>query len=409
MKTNPWSISRLIILVFILGGISFLWLLLGGTVSGRAVTASYALAAKVEGNWGPPLQHHHPRASVSSLSTRESLDQLLPSASEIGVSLNFLPQRKGLITHRTFIASVSGTYTWRNPHPVDVKVDTEIMIPGDTTRIEQFKTTVEDLTLDEAPSDGRVNISFTLPARAEKKMLIQYKANGKDSWIYRLGSGGKARNFTLRLDADFTDFNIPENTESPTGRKSAGQASQLTWTFENVTGVEAVGLEVPAYVDAARVAARMSFFGPLSLGLFFIVLVIAAIRMGVNLHPMHFVLLGAACFAFQLLFAYSVDVLPVLFAFAVAAATSTWLVWLYLKLVAGSAFARIALTSMLAYVILFNATFFFDGYTGLTLTVMGVITLGLIMTGTARIDWSKAIRTNLPPPLPGAEGKTVTV
>ena len=291
---------------------------------------------------------------------------------------------------------------------MDIKVDAEIRIPGDATRIEQFKTTVENMTLDEAPSDGLVRVSFQLPAGSEKKMTIQYKANGKDSWLYQLGSGGKARNFTLKLDADFTDFNIPDHADSPTARKSEGKATQLTWSFENVTGVEAVGLEVPDYIDAAHVAARMSFFGPLSLGLFFIVLVISAIQMNVNLHPMHFVLLGAACFAFQLLFAYSVDVLPVLLAFSVAAAASTWLVWLYLRLVAGGSFARIALVAMLAYVILFNATFFFVGYTGLTLTVMGVITLGLIMTGTARIDWNKVLTGNLPPPIPCSNQKPAT-
>jgi inner membrane protein involved in colicin E2 resistance len=163
--------------------------------------------------------------------------------------------------------------------------------------------------------------------------------------------------------------------------------------------VEHIGLEVPQFVDAAHVASRMSFFGPLSLGLFFIVLVMTALRMGIALHPMHFVLLGAACFAFQLLFAYSVDVLNATAAFLVSAAVCCGLVGYYLQLVAGKAFARIALVALGAYVIAFNATFFLDGYTGLTLTIIGIITLGLIMTGTAKLDWSRAT-TAAPPPLP---------
>ena len=135
----------------------------------------------------------------------------------------------------------------------------------------------------------------------------------------------------------------------------------------------------------------MSFFGPLSLGLFFLVLVIAALRMRVWLHLMHFVLLAAACFSFQLLFAYSVDVMPPLVAFGVATLVSMTLVAVYLKLVAGMAFMRLAVAAQAAYIIMFNATFFFEGYTGLTLTIMGIATLGLIMTGTAKMDWNAVL------------------
>jgi inner membrane protein involved in colicin E2 resistance len=164
-----------------------------------------------------------------------------------------------------------------------------------------------------------------------------------------------------------------------------------------------VGIEMPAFVDAAKVAARMSFFGPLSLGLFFSVLVIAAIRMGIFLHVAHFGLLAAACFAFQLLFAYSVDVLPAVLAFVVASAVTIGLVGFYLHLIAGKTFMRIAMVAQAAYIVLFNATFFFDGYTGLTLTIVGIITLGLVMAGTAKMDWSKVMDfgpDKNPPPLP---------
>jgi inner membrane protein involved in colicin E2 resistance len=184
---------------------------------------------------------------------------------------------------------------------------------------------------------------------------------------------------------------VPADVESPTSRHPGDAGTTHVWTFPNVTGVEAAGLAVPDFVDAAKVASRMSFFGPLSLGLFFLVLVIAALRMQIWLHLMHFVLLAAACFSFQLLFAYSVDVMPALVAFGVAAMVSMALVAVYLKLVAGTSFMRLAVAAQAAYIVLFNATFFFEGYTGLTLTIMGIVTLGLIMTGTATMDWNSVL------------------
>ena len=40
------------------------------------------------------------------------------------------------------------------------------------------------------------------------------------------------------------------------------------------------------------------------------------------------------------------------------------------------------------FLVLFSYAFFFEGYTGLTVTVGAVITLFVLMQLTARVDWS---------------------
>ena len=60
----------------------------------------------------------------------------------------------------------------------------------------------------------------------------------------------------------------------------------------------------------------------------------------------------------------------------------------YLKAVGGKALFKIALPAQLAYLVLFSASFFFDGLTGITLTVCSVATLALLMAITAKVDWS---------------------
>ena len=80
-------------------------------------------------------------------------------------------------------------------------------------------------------------------------------------------------------------------------------------------------------------------------------------------------------FAFQLLLAYLVDLIPLALAFTVAAAVSLALVGGYLRAAAGKTFARIAVPAQFIYLVLFSYSFFFDGLTGLTITVGAVVTL----------------------------------
>jgi hypothetical protein len=54
--------------------------------------------------------------------------------------------------------------------------------------------------------------------------------------------------------------------------------------------------------------------------------------------------------------------------------------------------------------VLFSYSFFFDGLTGLTITIGAVATLGLLMLLTAKINWAEKFTGQLlpPPPLPPA-------
>ena len=81
------------------------------------------------------------------------------------------------------------------------------------------------------------------------------------------------------------------------------------------------------------------------------------------------------------------DLLPIYPSFAIAAAVSVVLVCGYLRAVGGNALFKVALPAQLAYLVLFSASFFFDGLTGITLTVCGVATLALLMALTAKVEW----------------------
>jgi inner membrane protein involved in colicin E2 resistance len=114
---------------------------------------------------------------------------------------------------------------------------------------------------------------------------------------------------------------------------------------------------------------------------------------GIELHPMNYLFLAAAFFAFHLLFAYSVDHLDVPLAFALASAVSVLLVVTYLRLVVGPRFAAVeAGISQLIYLVLFSFAHFFEGFTGLIVTVGSILTLFALMQLTGRLRWAEVLR-----------------
>jgi inner membrane protein involved in colicin E2 resistance len=152
-----------------------------------------------------------------------------------------------------------------------------------------------------------------------------------------------------------------------------------------------IGMDLPNRVNPGPMAARITYFAPVSLLFFLTVMVILGVLRSQNLHPMNYAFLSSAFFAFHLLLAYLVDHLSIHVSFAIAAAVSIVLVVTYLRLVAGSRFAiaRAGLAQMI-FLVLFSYAFFFEGFTGLTVTIGAVATLFVLMQATARVDWNTA-------------------
>jgi inner membrane protein involved in colicin E2 resistance len=132
----------------------------------------------------------------------------------------------------------------------------------------------------------------------------------------------------------------------------------------------------------------VTFFAPVSLLFFLAVMVMVGATSGPSLHPMHYWFIAAAFFAFHLLLAYLVDHVSVHVAFAVAAAVSLALVVSYLRVVTGMRDALLkAGAAQLIFLVLFSYAFFFEGFTGLSITIGAILTLFVLMQMTARVSW----------------------
>jgi inner membrane protein involved in colicin E2 resistance len=109
---------------------------------------------------------------------------------------------------------------------------------------------------------------------------------------------------------------------------------------------------------------------------------------------MNYFFLACAFFSFHLLMAYLVDHISIHLAFAICSAVSVVLLVSYLRLVVGMRFAALeAGLAQVIYLILFSYAFFFEGFTGLAITVGAILTLFITMQMTARVRWSEKFAT----------------
>ena len=145
----------------------------------------------------------------------------------------------------------------------------------------------------------------------------------------RLASSGVAdvRDFLLTVSTNVSDVDFPAGTMSPTARAAAGSGWALTWQFANLVTGQSIGVDLPERLNPGPLAARITFFAPVSLLFFLAVMVVLDVLSGDSLHPMNYVFISAAFFAFHLLLAYLVDQVSVHVAFVVAAAVSVGLWW----------------------------------------------------------------------------------
>lgn len=162
-------------------------------------------------------------------------------------------------------------------------------------------------------------------------------------------------------------------------------------------------MEMPARIQPGPLAASMSFSAPISLGLFMLWIYVLGLLRGVEVHPVNHLLLAGAFFSFHLLFAYTVDHLPVEVAFALSALVSMLLVVSYLRLVVGPRFAFVeAGFAQLVYLVGFALAHFWEGLTGLTVTMLGILTLFVLMQLTGRIRWADVFSARVPGPPPAS-------
>ncbi len=394
MHTYSLSFRSILAIGFIFICTAGAWFILGGALTHRSIDRSGSLQYQVVETWGPELRQTHPVVWYRSQagSGAGNRNELQPSASEVIVDLQYEPKRKGLFWYRTYQAQVQARYDISNPTGIERIVTVSFSLPSAHASYNQFVFDLEGETVSEPVlNEGTMMQAVVIPANESVVFTVSYHTRGLNRWDYDLGGAERVQNFTLKMQTDFDSIDFPVGTGSPTERNEVSDGWSLAWEYPDVIGAQSVGMDMPKILNPGPIASRISFFAPVSLLFFFAVLLIFGAVRGVNLHPMNYFFLAAGCFAFQLLFAYTVDLLPIHVCFFLSAAVSLAMVSGYLNAVGGKQLTRIALPAQFTYMVLFSYSFFFDGLSGLTIAVGAVATLGVLMAATAKTDWSEIL------------------
>jgi len=421
-------IKRIGAIVLIFLCTSMAWAILGTTLVIRSDNAGSSLYSRVASTWGAPQVQAPPEIkyvwqelqtvtadengkTVTRQEKREFSKQVPLDSSRIQADLHVDYRQKGLLWFSTYRVNFEGTHAFRNPTSSEQTFEFRLPLPAKEAVYDGLAMYLEGKPLPVTIGGNEVVARAVIPAGAQGVLKTTYHSQGQRSWRYRLGTEGaspsdsrnsgrvaQANDFHMLLRTDFSGFDFPDNSLSPTTKRATANGWELQWDYQNMISGFDIALKMPEKLQPGPLAGEISYFAPVSLFFFFFMTFILTTLRSIDLHPMNYFFLAAAFFAFHLLLAYLADHISIHGAFVISSAVSIFLVVTYLRLVVNLRFALVdAALSQLIYLVLFSYAFFFEGFTGLAITIGAILTLFVVMQMTGRIRWEEkfAKRTSL--------------
>lgn len=416
------TVHRLLAIALIIVCTGVAWFILGGSVAIRTGESNQALAREVEQIWGGTHRQVAPavwyeRTSVvtepekapggttplvgGGLVSRTVVHRhpLPIVSSRVTADLDLDYRRKGLLWYDTYGVVFLARYVLRNTSSAPETVFARFDFPSRDGLYDAFVFKVNGAPIEMSdPERGSIAQVAMAPGQ-EVPFEVSYKSRGLGTWTYAFAENGVAqvRDFQIDVTTDCDGVDFPAGGLSPSGKARGKDGWRLTWKFDNLVTGQHIGIDLPNRLNPGPVAARIIFFAPVSLLFFVTVLLVLGVLSGESLHPMHFFFLSAGFFSFHLLLAYLVDHLDIHVSFLIASVVSVFLVVTYLIKVAGMTFAvQRAGVAQMVFLVLFSYAFFFEGYSGLTVTIGSILTLFVLMQATAKVDWSEVFANARP-------------
>lgn len=418
---------RLFAIGFIYAVTCVAWVVLGGVTDHRTRSQGHELRGAVADLWGQPQTQEAPTFTAEWPVTRQEVRtqvvdgkpvevpvavqatekaQQSPASTDLQVHFRLDPRRKDLVWYALYDVTVDGSWRYVHSLPRATRLRIAFQFPDASGIYDGFRLEIDgrDRARELVPLGGRVETVLDVAPGQEVRLRIAYRSRGLDTWRYRPADGvANIEKFALQMRTDFAEIDYPPQTLSPSQRTAQGSGWQLDWRFDRVVTGQHIGIAMPQRIQPGELAAALSWSAPVSLLFFFAMLLVLSTLRGLDLHPLNYALLAAAFFAFHLLFAYASDHLEVVPAFALSSVVSLVLVLSYMRLVVSARFALVETAAcQLLYLVGFSLAHFWQGMTGLTVTVLAIGTLFAIMQWTGRIRWSERLRPGqaVPQPVP---------
>jgi inner membrane protein involved in colicin E2 resistance len=382
-------------------------MILASTIMDRTHNSDGQLKDHVASTWGSEQEQVPPTATLSwnetvAVNSKENGETIvrynqverkhaLPlDSTRLKVDLNLNHRQKGLLWYSTYAVDFAGDYSFHNDATIPGNITLRLPFPAQRAVYDGLTMTFNGQPVPISIDDTGAASKLAFAPGQSALVHVAYRSHGMDRWRYKLADGiAQVHDFSLAMHTNFKDIDFADDTLSPTTKKETADGWDLDWQYSDLVSGFQIGMEMPGKLQPGPLAGQISYFAPVSLFFFFFLIFIITTLRGIDLHPMNYFFLASAFFAFHLLLAYLVDHISIHAAMAISSVVSIFLVVSYLRLVAGIRFAALeAGTAQLIYLVVFSYAFFWKGFTGITITVISVITLFIVMQATGRIRWS---------------------
>ena len=187
-------------------------------------------------------------------------------------------RQKGLLWFSTYRVGFEGEYAFRNPTGSEQTFQFRLPLPAKEAVYDGLEMTLDGKALPLTISGTEVTAQAMIPAGTQGRLKAGYRSQGQKDWRYRLGAGAggsndagngrqvsQAKDFHMVLRTDFSGFDFPENSLSPTTKRQNGSGWELQWDYQSLISGFDIALQMPEKVQPGPLAGEISFFAPVSL------------------------------------------------------------------------------------------------------------------------------------------------
>ncbi|HLA87277.1 MAG TPA: hypothetical protein VJL10_04595, partial [Anaerolineales bacterium] len=271
------TISRLIGIIFIFFCTTIAWAILGASIMVRTDSGYNLLNRQVEDLWG---SEHFQKAPTVTLKTiqkdgdkeKEVITPIELESSNIQAGFQLEHRRKGLLWYSTYDVDFDAVYTFKNHLDQRAEGTVIFFFPASGTIYDAFEFRVDDVEITPNADNTYEGIEAVveIPPEGEVTIHVAYKSRGLDRWRYSFSDGiTTVKNFSLKAVTDFTEYDFPQQTISPSTKMPTKNGWALEWTFNNLVSDFDIGIQMPNKLNPGPLASRMSYFAPVSLLFFF--------------------------------------------------------------------------------------------------------------------------------------------
>ena len=413
--------KRIAAVIGIFMGTLIAWMILGAATTARTDSQYYNLKSEVASLYGGDLVFRTPRfyrkreetVTIRENGTETEQVQFIPEDREVlesNVTIDvFLDRRKrGNLWFPTFRARFEGEYLFMADEGDDEWFLYSALESSDSIYRNISLSVNGEECEDLLPLIRKEEFPVIPDEEGYVRLKLSYESTGMENLYYYISEGdqiAQLNNFNLTVRTNFEDFDFPSFMMSPSEQVKTDRGYELTWNLDKAMTGKDLGIVIPNKQNPGGIVTRVTFFAPVPLLFFFTIMLIITAVKGCPFHPMHYFFLAASFFSFHLIYSYFSDHMNLYLTFAAASLVSLTLTVSYLRLFAPPWIAYVTAPAVqLVYLVFFSWSFFFEGITGMILTVCSVLTLFFLMQLTGKTDWDGIFgKENLPPP-PEDEG-----